>query len=130
MAIDVKDHKKEGFLEYKIGVKICILYFLIGSAWILFSDHAAAMLANNVEELMLISTYKGWAFILITTILLFFLIGYFLKQVLERNRQLYTAHCELEASYEETTAIEEELRQQFDELEKQTQALTLSDQKY
>jgi diguanylate cyclase (GGDEF)-like protein len=49
---------------------------------------------------------------------------------LDSNRRLFTAHQELELSYEEIIATEEELRQQFGELEQQTNALTISEFNY
>jgi diguanylate cyclase (GGDEF)-like protein len=115
---------------YKISLKICSLYFILGSLWILFSDRLVALLITDINEFALINTYKGWAFILITTLLLYCLIRYFLRQLLDSNRRLFTAHQELELSYEEIIATEEELRQQFGELEQQTNALTISEFNY
>lgn len=118
------------FTGVRIGLKICLLYSTTGALWILFSDRLAALFATSIEELVLINMYKGWAFILVTTLLLYFLIHYFLRKLLHTNKRLFITNQELEASYEEIAAGEEELRQQFDELEQQTRALTISEWNY
>ena len=50
------------------------LYLLLGSLWILFSDQLAARIAVNEEMLVSISLYKGWGYVLITALLLYWLI--------------------------------------------------------
>ena len=115
---------------YKIGLKICSLYFSTGALWIVFSDRLAAVFARDMNELVLMNTYKGWAFIFITALLLHALIQYFVRKLLNTNKRLLTAHQELEGSYEEITAAEEELRQQLEELEQQACALSISESNY
>ena len=109
---------------------ICFLYFILGSLWILFSDRFVALIATDINEFALMNTYKGWAYICVTTLLLYYLIRYYLQQLLDYNQKLFTAHQELELSYEEISATEEELRQQFSELEQQANVITLSEFNY
>ncbi len=54
--------------------KIAGLYLLIGSLWILFSDRLAERIALNKEMLVSLSLYKGWAYVIITAVLLYWLI--------------------------------------------------------
>src|SRR5688572_1648194 len=49
-------------------------YLLLGSLWILFSDQLAARVALNEEMLTSISLYKGWGYVLVTALLLYWLI--------------------------------------------------------
>lgn len=49
-------------------------YLVLGSAWILFSDQIAARIALNEQMLATISLYKGWGYVLVTAILLYWLI--------------------------------------------------------
>ncbi len=56
------------------SLKISGIYLLIGVLWILFSDKLAERLAPNREVLTQISIYKGWAFIVVTALLLYWLI--------------------------------------------------------
>ena len=67
-------------MEYQPGkkawgaVRIAGIYLLLGALWILFSDEIAARLASNPEAFTKISIYKGWGFILVTGLLLYWLI--------------------------------------------------------
>src|SRR6266496_2237479 len=56
------------------AVQIAGLYLLIGGLWILFSDKVAARVALSQEMLVTISLYKGWGYVLITAVLLYWLI--------------------------------------------------------
>ena len=54
--------------------RIAGLYLLIGLLWILFSDMILTWWADDTEELRLLQTFKGWFFVLVTALLLFFLV--------------------------------------------------------
>lgn len=56
------------------AIKIAGLYLLIGFLWILFSDQLVDLLVSNQAVYHQVSIYKGWAYVLITGILLYFLI--------------------------------------------------------
>ena len=56
------------------SLRIAGIYLLIGALWILFSDIIAERLAPNPSMLTTISIYKGWAFIIVTAVLLYWLI--------------------------------------------------------
>jgi PAS domain S-box-containing protein len=56
------------------AIQIAGLYLLIGALWILFSDQLAARIAVNREMLTRISLYKGWGYVLVTALLLYWLI--------------------------------------------------------
>ncbi|MDU4961327.1 MAG: EAL domain-containing protein [Sporomusaceae bacterium] len=114
-----------------ISRKLCSIYLLTGSLWILGSDRLAAAWADgNMQQFSLLNTYKGWGFILLTTVLLYSLTRRFLNQLIAASENLRQAHQELELSYEELTASDEELRQQFNELAEQANALTIIDYNY
>lgn len=53
---------------------VALLYLGLGVLWILVSDRAASLLIPDPAELALVQTYKGWGFVLCTSILLFFLV--------------------------------------------------------
>ncbi len=56
------------------ALQIALLYLFLGGLWILLSDKVAARIAPNQEILILISLYKGWGYILVTALLLYWLI--------------------------------------------------------
>jgi len=56
-------------------LKIALTYAFFGTMWILFSDNILSFLVKDIETLILIQTFKGAIYVLITTILLYFLIN-------------------------------------------------------
>jgi two-component sensor histidine kinase len=55
-------------------LRIVLPYLALGAAWILFSDRLLLSLVDDPRKLLAISTAKGWLYVLITGVLLFFLI--------------------------------------------------------
>lgn len=53
---------------------ISLIYLLLGTLWILFSDRIAANIAGSEDELLFVSQIKGWAFIGVSTLLLYLLL--------------------------------------------------------
>jgi len=53
--------------------KVALIYALISVVWILFSDQLLAATATTVETITLMQMVKGWAFVLTTSVLIFFL---------------------------------------------------------
>lgn len=70
-------------MKNKVAIKITLIYFLIGFLWILFSDKLAQEMNGSAETITQIQTYKGWFYIFITSLLLFYLIR---KEMNERSR--------------------------------------------
>ena len=68
---------------------VSILYLIFGFLWIYFSDSAVEAIATNHHQLSLLQTYKGWFFILITSILLYLLTYQFLyTQFLQYSKNI------------------------------------------
>ena len=53
--------------------KIALIYALISVVWILFSDQLLAATVTTVETITVLQMAKGWAFVLTTSVLIFFL---------------------------------------------------------
>ncbi len=66
--------KKTSFTPHLIALRIFIIYILIGVLWIFFSDHILQALVSTQEQFTRYSIYKGWAYIMLTAILLYFLV--------------------------------------------------------
>lgn len=66
MQIYDKQSQKSAFF-------ISFIYFILGVIWIIASDYVVALAVNNAEEITLLQTYKGWFFVFVTTVILFFL---------------------------------------------------------
>jgi len=55
-------------------MRVVLIYAAFASAWILFSDKAVLLITTDPEEIVRISTLKGWLFVAFTSLLLFFLL--------------------------------------------------------
>ena len=60
-----------------IAFRITLVYLLIGSLWILFSDYFLTIFIKDAGTLTRFQTYKGWFYVFITSIILFFLVQRF-----------------------------------------------------
>src|SRR5512138_3156917 len=56
------------------ALRIAGIYLILGVLWILFSDKLAERFATDPETLTRISIYKGWGYIVVTALLLYWLI--------------------------------------------------------
>lgn len=57
-----------------ISLRICFLYVLSGLLWIYFSDTLLQQFVSNQAQFTRYSIYKGWVYIGITALLLYFLV--------------------------------------------------------
>lgn len=75
--------------SYKSALFISLIYFISGVLWIILSDYAVVLIANGTNEITLFQLYKGWFFVFVTTIILFFLTNrYFHSIQLQYNKSL------------------------------------------
>ncbi len=56
------------------SLKITLTYFIVSAIWIFFSDRLLGLMTTDPDLLLEMQTYKGWFFVLITSVLLFLLI--------------------------------------------------------
>jgi len=63
----------------QIDLRVALLYALFGGLWILLSDRLLAALITDVSLLTTLQTYKGWAFVLISALLIYALLRYELR---------------------------------------------------
>jgi PAS domain S-box-containing protein len=78
--------KKKRWGSGSIALRISITYFLIGALWILFSDKAVGLLMTDPAMLTTVSMIKGWAFVMVTALLLYGMIGPWVSGI-ERSRE-------------------------------------------
>lgn len=70
------------------ALKSAAIYALVGGLWILLSDKALEMLFPSYETYSLLQTWKGWFFILVTALLVFALLGKYLKKSFDQKEAL------------------------------------------
>lgn len=69
--------------------KITLTYFFISSLWIYFSDRIVQQFNFSSATATLIQTFKGWFFVLVTSLLLFFMIQKAKRDLIKREKEKY-----------------------------------------
>ncbi|WP_161794796.1 PAS domain-containing protein [Desulfonatronum thioautotrophicum] len=75
-------------LSSHIPSRTVIIYVLVAGAWIAFSDYLLAMVVDDPDLLTRLQTYKGWLFVLVTAVLLYFVLRGQVRILEEKSRQL------------------------------------------
>ncbi|MDF2610443.1 MAG: hypothetical protein K0R92_1917 [Lachnospiraceae bacterium] len=101
----------------KEALIITLKYGLFGSLWILLSDNLLAFLVENPSIYKQLQTFKGWAYILITMLLIYNLIHKRIQIIKQSGNKIKEAYDELKRSHEEVISMEKELRYQKDILQ-------------
>jgi two-component sensor histidine kinase len=78
-------------------LRVVVPYILFGAAWILFSDRLVLPLAGDAEDLLWLSTAKGWFFIVVTASILYALVLREMRRRSELETRLFESLAEKEA---------------------------------
>jgi diguanylate cyclase (GGDEF)-like protein/PAS domain S-box-containing protein len=78
----------------RAAVRIVLYYAVFAGLWILLSDKAVAFLFNDPATITLVSMFKGWFFVAVTSLLLYGLIQRLLTQILSAYRHAMEAQLE------------------------------------
>ncbi|NLU39710.1 MAG: hypothetical protein GXX78_12590 [Bacteroidales bacterium] len=81
--------------------RITVLYIFFGALWILFSDQMVVTLTNDTHKIHLLSTYKGWFFVLVTGILLYYLV----RGEIRRRTLIFTELLEAKRKADESDRL-------------------------
>jgi PAS domain S-box-containing protein len=73
----------------QIALKVAITYVILGAVWVLLSDHVSMLFAHNKMTLYIFfQRYKGWFFILITGLVIYYLVYKRTFEILEASEKL------------------------------------------
>lgn len=73
-------------------LRTAALYVALACLWIWFSDRALEVVVHDPVRLTWAQSIKGWFFVLLTGVMLYWLIGRDLKRLADSNRQLVQGH--------------------------------------
>ena len=104
-----RKRKKKPLFFHNEAIMISIIYAVFGILWILLSDRLLEVVIPDVEKYMHFQTYKGWFYILITTLMLYFLIHEKLILLKKENRNSMNAYDKLSAAHNELKITKSEL---------------------
>jgi PAS domain S-box-containing protein len=88
-----KWRKRRGATPFPAELKIVLAYAFVAALWIFFSDRALLLLFQQPEQVNAFQTFKGWAFVGTTAILLYF----FIRRELSHRRDAEEALRQNEA---------------------------------
>lgn len=74
--------------DTRIAAKIAILYLIFGVFWILLSDHILALFATDFYSFSRMQTAKGGIYIVLTSLLLFGLVHYYIRNLRQGEEAL------------------------------------------
>jgi diguanylate cyclase (GGDEF)-like protein/PAS domain S-box-containing protein/putative nucleotidyltransferase with HDIG domain len=78
------------------ALKITLIYFVIGSLWILLSDKLVEFLVSNPDTRIIVAIVKGWAYVFITGIIIFYLIYNEMNEVINSKEKIQDINAILE----------------------------------
>ena len=91
------------------AVAIASIYWIFGALWILLSDRILELVTPNMDVYKHFQTYKGWFYIFITTLMLFFLIRDRILLLRNENSKTLNTYDKLSLAHNELTKAKSEL---------------------
>jgi len=107
-------YQSEQINAIKDTLKIVLAYAVFGVLWVLVSNRALRFLFPDPVVYTKVLTYKGWLFVIFTSLVIFLLVFNRMKLLLQANKKVVEGYEQLAAAYEEIIATEDELRKQKD----------------
>ncbi len=89
--------------------RIALIYLIVGFLYIIFSDFFINSISNDSDTITEMQTYKGIGYVLVTSLLLFFLIRRHLRQLRSVEKELENHRDNLQELVQEKTAELDEL---------------------
>ena len=102
------------------AARITMGYAVVSGLWILFSDRLLPLLSRDPDKMVILSSAKGFLFVLVTSGILFALVYVQMERIQSSQQSYIESTQELELAHAALTKSEEELRRQFDEVQTQT----------
>ena len=76
-----KDHSRS-------ALRIVLYYLVFGITWIAVSDRVLEQLVPDPHRLSTLQTYKGWAFVFVSSLLIYFTIQHGLRALAQTEADL------------------------------------------
>lgn len=79
-------------MQFKPQYRIVLTYLIVGIIWIFFSDLVVDSAFENKADLIQAQNLKGWLFVAVTAVLLFFLIRNDVSRITQLNTELINGY--------------------------------------
>jgi PAS domain-containing protein len=97
--------KFEAAFRNPVAAKIAGLYLVIAALWIFFSDKLLAVLVPDHATFMRLEIYKGWFFVVVTAIMLYWLIQRYVTALRRKSEALLIQFAQLTTIFDSLNAI-------------------------
>jgi len=87
------------------SLKISVIYLLIGALWIIISDKIVESLFRNPDTIVFVSTLKGWFYVLVTAVFIFWLTYREIVRAMDCRKDKFAMFMQLEKSNDLFSAI-------------------------
>lgn len=125
-------------IRHSQALKISLSYMLIGFLWILFSDQMVSVMFQSIDTIKIISLAKGWFYVIVTGVFLYFFSKAQFTQILirnseleehvrERTERLTSTNKYLEQTMAELEESQAELEQSLENLKETQEQLIISE---
>ncbi|MGA7826578.1 MAG: PAS domain S-box protein [Geobacteraceae bacterium] len=99
--------------ESRSVIFIVLIYAFTGLAWIYFSDRILPLFVSTPAEITTWSTLKGWLYVVVTSVLLYWLVRRHTQKLLSTQEQLRLEHELLKLTQVALADSEQQFRQMF-----------------
>lgn len=77
------------------SARVAIIYFILGVLWILISDSIVSVFVNDKASILTIQMYKGWLFVVLSSLLIFSLSAHYNRHLNNKLQELKNANEDL-----------------------------------
>lgn len=124
------DELRNGIVPWRESLRVIVIYIVIGAAWILFSDRLLSIFIADPETYQSMQTIKGWAYVLLSGSVFYFMIRNRLQLFKAATDRIYQGYLELDKSHDQLCKAQTELRDRIEQLEYYQKALKDSQLQY
>lgn len=90
--------------DYLAPLKVALYYGLAAGSWILLSDKLLQVVVRDADQLSRMQTVKGWFFVLVSALLLYWLVWHYLLVVHRREAELRVSEERFRSVFETAAA--------------------------
>ena len=110
MLLGTNKKSDNSYEPKKIALAIAGIYVFVGCMWILLSDRALYLFIEDIQILTKVNMIKGWVYVLVTGMLIFYLVHTALKRIKLMEQELTLSITEQIKVNEELFASREEVK--------------------
>ncbi|WP_422486824.1 bifunctional diguanylate cyclase/phosphodiesterase [Gudongella sp. DL1XJH-153] len=114
--LDYYNKLQAGIRPQYESARLILIYVVIGSLWIVFSDIILVYLAGDIALYQRMQTFKGWFYVIFSGMIFYFIVKNRMELFKDASEQLYKGYVQLDLSHNELRSAKDELQEKYDQL--------------